>query len=107
MADMMDDNSMDSQDADDFDSQADADTLSRAEEIKSDPDRHQRAVTHLAKIKDNATSALKTSRQSLIHKTGNRLRKAFGAHGPADDGDSQFDRAGNAGASSPFNQASR
>jgi hypothetical protein len=63
---------------DDFQTQMDADTLSRHAEITSDPERHQAAVDHLGKKAKTATTDHKTARKAFEKKTKGRLRKTFG-----------------------------
>lgn len=63
---------------DDFQTQMDADTLSRHAEITDDPERHQAAVDHLGKKAKTAQTDHATARKAFEKKTKGRLKKVFG-----------------------------
>lgn len=64
-------------DADDYQAQSDASTLASAQEIQSDPDRHQKATDHLAKKAKSSGDAHQANRKLLEKKTKKRLNKVF------------------------------
>lgn len=64
-------------DGDDYKAQSDADTLNRAQEIQSDPDRHQKATDHLQKRAQSNGDAHKANRKLLEKKTKKRMNKVF------------------------------
>ena len=66
---------------DEFQTQMDADTLTRHAEITADKDRHQRAVDHLGKKAKDAGNAHAKARKALEKKTKGRLKKVFGNKG--------------------------
>jgi len=65
-----------------FDPEEDAKTLTEAESIHSNPDRHKAALVHLANQKKVATNAYKTSRQALEKQTSRRMKQVFRQHAP-------------------------
>lgn len=71
-------------DADDYQAQSDADTLTRASEIQSDEKRHRAATEHLAKRASATQDAHKQARKQLEKNTKGRMKKAFG--GPKEGG---------------------
>jgi hypothetical protein len=88
-------------DPQDYEAANDARTLHSAEQIRSDPNRHQKAVAHLAHMKSSIVAAHANARRSLsrsalVKKTGNRLKEVYGKHGPEDseEGETPFEKAG-------------
>lgn len=67
---------------DEYQAKADAETLKSHAEIKSDPKRLAAATQHLATQKAAIGSAHANARRSLSQKTGQRMKQAFGKHGP-------------------------
>lgn len=63
---------------DDYAAQADADTLTRAQEIQNDPDRHGKATEQLATRAKSTADAHKAARRKLHGKVKSGLKKAFG-----------------------------
>lgn len=61
----------------DHEAKADADTLHRAQEIKGDDERHQKATYHLAKREKAAKDAHKDSRKHLEKRVKKGLKSAF------------------------------
>ena len=85
-------------DPQDYEAANDAKTLHEAQQIKSEPNRHQKAVAHLAHMKSSITAAhanakRSMSRSSLVKKTGNRLKEVYGKHGPQDADETPFQNA--------------
>jgi hypothetical protein len=80
-------------DPQDYEARHDAQTLADAENIKAEPNRHSKAVAHLKHMRDSAISAHANARRSLMKKTGGRLKKVFGEHGPQDDDETPFEAA--------------
>lgn len=64
-------------DGDDYQAQSDADTLTRAQEIQGDSDRHQKATEHLQKKAQSSGEAHKANRKLLEKKTKKRMNKVF------------------------------
>jgi hypothetical protein len=64
--------------SEEYQSQSDADTLTKAQEIQNDPDRHAKASKHLEKNAGTAQDAHKNARKQLEKKTKGRMKKAFG-----------------------------
>jgi hypothetical protein len=87
-----------SYDPQDYEARHDATTLHDAEQIKGDPNRHQKAVAHLAHMRSSIVAAhanakRSLSRSALVKKTGSRLKNVFGPN--AGDGDkTPFEEAG-------------
>jgi hypothetical protein len=69
-------------DMDDYKAQDDARVLTSAAEIQGDPDRHQRAASHLEKQAGHMAAAHKTARKHLEKTVKRGMKKAF----PADNG---------------------
>jgi len=63
-----------------YQTEDDARTLQKHQEITEDSDRHQRATDHLGKTAKAAGDAHKTARKTLEKKTKGRLKKAFGGN---------------------------
>jgi len=83
-----------SEDEDDFQAKQDAETLQKHAEIHSDPDRLQKAMTHLSATKKNVNTAHANGRRALFQKTGQRLKQAFGGEAGEEDGETPFEKAG-------------
>lgn len=64
-------------DMDDYQSKDDARTLTRAQEIQNDPDRHAKASKHLEKNAGNAADAHKAARKQLEKHVKGKMKKAF------------------------------
>lgn len=64
-------------DEDDYQSKDDASTLTRAQEIQNDPDRHAKASKHLEKNAGTAQDAHKNARKHMEKKAKKGLKKAF------------------------------
>ena len=79
-------------DNEDYQAKQDAETLKTHAEIQADPARLKAATAHLAKQKQQIGSAHKSARDALMQKTGERMKKAFGQHGPQDE--TPFEKAG-------------
>jgi hypothetical protein len=82
-------------DPDDTAAASDADALQKAEEIKSDPDRHAKAHAHLSKKKDAVNAAHKQSRKALEAKVGKKMQETFY---PKDQDEPDSNAAGKDGA---------
>jgi hypothetical protein len=65
-------------DPDDHQAKSDADTLRSAQEIRSDPKRHQKALTHLQAHAKMSRMATANESRSFSRKTGARMKQAFG-----------------------------
>lgn len=61
-----------------YQTESDADTMMRHQEITADPERHQRATDHLEKKMQQTQGAHKAARKQLEKKTKGRLKKVFG-----------------------------
>ena len=84
MADMTDEDGMTSEDGydpEDHAAKGDADTLRQAQEIRSDPDRHRKALAHLAVHAKASRMASANERRAFSRKTGQRMKAAFGKGG--------------------------
>ena len=62
----------------DYQSRDDAQTLTKAQEIQNDPDRHAKASKHLEKNAGNAADAHKAARKQLEKHVKGKMKKAFG-----------------------------
>lgn len=67
----------DSYDPEDHEASMDADTLARAQEIRGDKDRHQKALSHLNHKAKSARSASANEKRAFTRRTGERMKKAF------------------------------
>jgi hypothetical protein len=75
----------------DAETENDAKILAEAAKIKSEPNRHQKAVAHLKKKKD-AEKAESDPRAGFIAKTGERLKRVFGEDAGEADGGPSYGR---------------
>lgn len=78
----------------DYGAKSDADALTRAEEIRQDPDRHQKAMHHLNKRAEAAKNAQKASRKHLEKHVKKGLHKAFGGEGGGFQAEKEREEAG-------------
>lgn len=73
-------------DPNNFEAEQDAKTLSDAQAIQGDPNRHQKAIAHIAHQKKQiqATHQANT-RAAAVNKIGKKMKTVFGASGPEGD----------------------
>jgi len=72
-----------------YDPEEDSRTLTEAEAIRSDPDRHKAAMSHLADKAQHMKNAYLTSRQQLEKQTSKRMKQVFGEHAPFEEAEGE------------------
>lgn len=77
MADDSEETDTDAYDPEDHQARGDADTLRSAQEIRSDPQRHKKALAHLQAHAKMSRMATANEHRSFARKTGQRMKAAF------------------------------